>query len=132
MKTTAKLSEDGTHYVLNGAKTFHHRRRPRRPGHRARAPLPVGREPPQGHLAARRRHQGAGYAVGRKLDKLGLKTSDTAELSFTDVRVPVEDLLGEERVRALLPGRNLPQERLGIAWAPMRRRPPRSASPRTM
>jgi alkylation response protein AidB-like acyl-CoA dehydrogenase len=56
-----------------------------------------------------------GYTVGRKLDKLGLRTSDTAELNFTDVRVPVEDLLGEENKGFSYLGQNLPQERLSIA-----------------
>lgn len=56
-----------------------------------------------------------GYAVGRKLDKLGLKSSDTAELSFSDVKVPVDDLLGEENKGFSYLGQNLPQERLGIA-----------------
>jgi acyl-CoA dehydrogenase len=44
-----------------------------------------------------------------------LRTSDTAELSFTDVKVPVEDLLGEENKGFSYLGQNLPQERLGIA-----------------
>lgn len=57
-----------------------------------------------------------GYEVGRKLDKLGLKTSDTAELFFTDVRVPVEDLLGEENRGFSYLGQNLPRERLTIAF----------------
>jgi alkylation response protein AidB-like acyl-CoA dehydrogenase len=53
--------------------------------------------------------------VGRKLDKLGLKVSDTAELNFTDVMVPAEDLLGEENRGFSYLGNNLPRERLGIA-----------------
>jgi citronellyl-CoA dehydrogenase len=36
-----------------------------------------------------------GFAVSRKLDKLGNRASDTAELSFTDVRVPVDHTIGE-------------------------------------
>jgi alkylation response protein AidB-like acyl-CoA dehydrogenase len=56
-----------------------------------------------------------GYAVGRKLDKLGLRASDTGELSFTDVLVPVEDRLGEEGRAFEYLTHNLPQERLGIA-----------------
>ena len=56
-----------------------------------------------------------GYEVGRKLDKLGLRTSDTAELSFTDVKVPVEDLLGEENKGFYYLGQHLPRERLSIA-----------------
>src|SRR4029078_79034 len=54
-----------------------------------------------------------GYSVGRKLDKLGLRTSDTAELSFSDVKVPVEDLLGEENKGFCYLGQNLPRS----AWA---------------
>ena len=57
-----------------------------------------------------------GYTVGRKLDKLGLKVSDTAELSFADVKVPAEDLLGEEHKGFSYLGQNLPQERLSIAY----------------
>jgi citronellyl-CoA dehydrogenase len=36
-----------------------------------------------------------GFAVSRKLEKLGMWSSDTAELSFTDVRVPVSNTIGE-------------------------------------
>jgi len=36
-----------------------------------------------------------GFAVSRKLDKLGNRMSDTAELSFVDVRVPVANTIGE-------------------------------------
>lgn len=37
-----------------------------------------------------------GFSVSRKLDKLGLRSSDTAELFFDGVRVPAENLIGEE------------------------------------
>ncbi len=56
-----------------------------------------------------------GYTVGRKLQKIGLRTSDTAELSFTDVKVPVADLLGEEGQAFSYLTHNLVQERLAIA-----------------
>jgi citronellyl-CoA dehydrogenase len=36
-----------------------------------------------------------GVAVSRKLEKLGMWSSDTAELAFTDVRVPVANTIGE-------------------------------------
>jgi citronellyl-CoA dehydrogenase len=36
-----------------------------------------------------------GFAVSRKLDKLGMRCSDTAELSFTDVRVPIANTVGQ-------------------------------------
>lgn len=38
----------------------------------------------------------AGFSVSRKLDKLGMRSSDTAELVFEDVRVPYTNLIGEE------------------------------------
>ncbi|MFG3258139.1 acyl-CoA dehydrogenase family protein [Streptomyces sp. NPDC048172] len=116
MKTTARLSEDGTHYVLNGAKTFI-------TGGvqadrvlvcaRTAAPTPEDRRGGISILVVDTSSEG--YAVGRKLDKLGLRASDTAELSFTDVKVPVEDLLGEEGKAFSYLTHNLPQERLGIA-----------------
>lgn len=116
MKTTAELSEDGTHYVLNGAKTF----------------ITGGVQADRVLVCARTasatpgdRRGGIsilvvdtaseGFAVGRKLEKLGLKASDTAELSFTDVKVPARDLLGEEGKAFGYLTHNLPQERLGIA-----------------
>jgi len=116
MRTTAKLTEDGKHYVLNGAKTFI-------TGgvHADRMIVAARTAPPR---EDDRRHGLSllvvdttlpGYSVGRKLDKLGLKVSDTAELNFTDVMVPVEDLLGEENRGFSYLGNNLPRERLGIA-----------------
>ncbi|MFE3119103.1 acyl-CoA dehydrogenase family protein [Streptomyces niveus] len=116
MKTTAKLSADGSHYVLNGAKTFI------TGGVHADRVIVCARTAPPS--PEDRRHgislfvvdtKSEGYAIGRKLDKLGLKSSDTAELSFSDVKVPVGDLLGEENKGFSYLGQNLPQERLGIA-----------------
>jgi alkylation response protein AidB-like acyl-CoA dehydrogenase len=57
----------------------------------------------------------AGFERGRKLDKIGQRASDTAELFFRDVRVPAANLLGEEGRGFYYLMRNLPQERLGIA-----------------
>ncbi|HEY1095287.1 MAG TPA: acyl-CoA dehydrogenase family protein [Glycomyces sp.] len=117
MKTTARLSEDGTHYVLNGSKTFI-------TGgvHADRVIVCARTDAPS---AEDRRHgislfavdtKSEGYSIGRKLDKLGLRTSDTAELSFSDVEVPVEDLLGEEGKGFYYLGHNLASERWGIAF----------------
>src|SRR3954452_3368846 len=117
MKTTAKLSEDGTHYVLNGAKTFI------TGGVHADRMIVCARTSPS--TKEDRRHgislfvvdtKAEGYSVGRKLDKLGLKPSDTAELAFVDVKVPVEDLLGEENKGFYYLGHNLASERWGIAF----------------
>lgn len=56
-----------------------------------------------------------GFSVGRRLEKIGMKSSDTAELSFDEVRVPVGNLLGEEGEGFTYLTSNLPQERLNIA-----------------
>ena len=112
MRTTAKLSEDGSHYVLNGAKTFI------TGGVHADRVIVCARTAPQ--REDDRRYgisllvvdtKLPGYAVGRKLDKLGLRVSDTAELAFSDVKVPAEDLLGAENKGFSYLGQNLPQER---------------------
>ncbi len=117
MKTTAKLSADGSHYVLNGAKTFI------TGGVHADRVIVCARTAPA--KEDDRRYgisllvvdtKSEGYTVGRKLDKIGLKVSDTAELSFADVKVPAEDLLGEEHKGFSYLGQNLPQERLSIAY----------------
>ncbi|MGX1882633.1 acyl-CoA dehydrogenase family protein [Streptomyces sp. NPDC055287] len=117
MKTTAKLSEDGTHYVLNGAKTFItggvHADRVIVCA-RTSAPREDDRRFGISLFAVDTKSEG--YSVGRKLDKLGLKTSDTAELAFVDVKVPVEDLLGEENKGFGYLGKNLASERWGIAF----------------
>lgn len=115
--TSAKLSEDGTHYVLNGAKTFI------TGGVLADRILVVCRTAPS---TAENRRSGLsilvvdtsspGFSVGRKINKIGLKTSDTAELSFVDVQVPVEDRLGEEGDGFSYLTHNLAQERLTIAF----------------
>lgn len=114
MTTTAK--RDGDEFVLNGAKTFI------TGGVLADKVIVCARTAPPEESDRRFGisllvvdTSSPGYAVGRKLDKLGLKVSDTAELSFTDVRVPVSDLLGEENKGFSYLGQNLPQERLAIA-----------------
>ncbi len=56
-----------------------------------------------------------GFERGRNLEKIGQHAQDTAELSFADVRVPVENLLGEEGEGFRYLVSNLPQERLSIA-----------------
>jgi acyl-CoA dehydrogenase len=56
-----------------------------------------------------------GFHRGRSLDKLGLKAQDLAELSFTDLRVPAANPLGEENRGFAYLTSNLAQERLSIA-----------------
>jgi acyl-CoA dehydrogenase len=56
-----------------------------------------------------------GFDVSRKLEKLGWHASDTGELSFSDVRVPEEHLLGEENNGFYLIMANFQWERLAMA-----------------
>lgn len=106
---------DGDHYVLNGAKTFI------TGGHHADLVVVVARtstdpDNRRGGLSLLVVEKGMpGFTVGRKLEKIGLTTQDTVELSFADVRVPAANLLGEEGTAFSLLGRNLAQERLAIA-----------------
>ncbi|MEZ5226129.1 MAG: acyl-CoA dehydrogenase family protein [Acidimicrobiales bacterium] len=55
-----------------------------------------------------------GFERGRNLDKIGQHSADTAELFFSDVRVPVANLLGEEGRGLEYLSSNLAQERLSI------------------
>lgn len=114
--TSAKLSDDGSHYIVNGAKTFI------TGGVTADLILTVCRttafdpENRRGGLSIIAVPTDAeGFSVGRKLDKIGLHQQDTAELSYNDVKVPVENLLGEEGKGFDYLTHNLPQERLSIA-----------------
>jgi len=56
-----------------------------------------------------------GFSRGRRLDKLGLKAQDLSELSFTDMEVPVGNLLGQENRGFEYLTSNLAHERLSIA-----------------
>ena len=61
----------------------------------------------------------AGFSVGKKLDKLGMRGSNTAELIFDDCEVPFENVLGEEGkgVNVLMSG--LDYERVVLAAGPL-------------
>ena len=102
----------GDHYVLNGSKTFISN------GIMADLVIVVCRtDPDAGHqgislLVVERGMEG--FERGRNLDKMGLHAQDTAELSFTDVHVPKENLLGEEGSGFVSLMQNLPQERISI------------------
>ena len=111
MRTTAL--RDGDDYVVNGSKTFITN------GINADLVITAVKTDPS------ERHRGMslvvlergmpGFERGRNLDKLGQHAQDTAELFFSDVRVPAANLLGEvgQGFRHLTA--NLPQERLSIA-----------------
>ena len=104
---------DGDHWVLNGSKTFITN------GINADLVIVVAQTDPdkgaQGFSLLVVERDMPGFERGRNLDKIGLKAQDTAELSFTDVRVPAANLLGEEGMGFIYLMQNLPQERLSIA-----------------
>jgi alkylation response protein AidB-like acyl-CoA dehydrogenase len=105
--------DKGDYYVLNGSKTFISN------GINSDLVIVVARtDPDAGHqgislLVVERGMEG--FERGRNLDKIGLHAQDTAELSFTDVIVPKENLLGAEGSGFISLMMNLPQERLIIA-----------------
>lgn len=103
---------DGDHYVVNGAKTFISN------GQNAdlvATAVRTSADPHKGLSLLVIERGMEGFERGRNLDKIGLHAQDTSELSFTDVRVPVANLLGAEGDGFLGLMRNLPQERLIIA-----------------
>ncbi|HAD45193.1 MAG TPA: acyl-CoA dehydrogenase, partial [Alcanivorax sp.] len=56
-----------------------------------------------------------GFQKGKNLKKVGMKAQDTSELFFQDVKVPAENLIGDEGMGFIYLMQELPQERLGIA-----------------
>jgi long-chain-acyl-CoA dehydrogenase len=111
MTTTA--IRDGDDYVVNGSKTFITN------GINADLVITAVKTDPS------ERHKGMslivverdmpGFERGRNLDKIGMHAQDTAELFFSDLRVPVVNRLGEEGQGFRYLVTNLPQERLSIA-----------------
>jgi acyl-CoA dehydrogenase len=110
---TTRAVRDGDCYVVNGAKTFISNglvadlvilavKTDPEAGRKGISLLVVEADTP-------------GFSRGRKLEKIGLKSQDLAELSFTDMRVPVANLLGAEGDGFAHLTRNLAQERLSIA-----------------
>jgi alkylation response protein AidB-like acyl-CoA dehydrogenase len=98
IRTTAR--RDGDEYVINGAKTFITN------GARADFIVLVTKtDPNAGHdgitlfvvdLRDSERNPVPGFSVSRKLEKMGMHSSDTGELAFEDVRVPAENMVGQE------------------------------------
>lgn len=103
----------GDHYVLNGSKTFITN------GAHADVVIVVSKtDPAKGAkgISLVIVEQGMeGFKKGRKLKKMGMKAQDTSELFFDNVRIPKENLLGEEGKGFVYLMKELPQERLLIA-----------------
>jgi alkylation response protein AidB-like acyl-CoA dehydrogenase len=113
IRTTA--TPDGDDWVLNGAKTFITN------GIHSDLVIVVARTgsedeagpPPFGLFVVER--DAPGFERGRQLHKIGLQAQDTAELFFTDVRVPAANVLGDPVRGFVYLMENLPLERLSIA-----------------
>lgn len=109
---TTSAKRDGDHYIVNGAKTFITSGvradyvvtavRTGGPGAAGVSLLLIDKDTP-------------GFEVARKLDKMGWRSSDTAELSFTDVRVPAENLVGSENTGFAQIAGAFVSERIGLA-----------------
>ena len=113
VKTTA--IRKGDHYVLNGSKTFITN------GQLANFIIVVAKtDPAEGakgiSLVVVETDGLEGFERGRNLHKIGMEANDTSELFFNDVKVPVENIIGEAEGRGFYHlMEQLPQERLNIA-----------------
>jgi acyl-CoA dehydrogenase len=111
MRSSAR--RDGDHWVINGSKTFISS------GQNAGIVVVCCKTDPE---AGRRGisliavEEGTpGFTKGRNLEKIGMHAQDTSELFFDNVRVPLDNLLGEENRGFYQLMHQLPQERLIIA-----------------
>ncbi|MCU1655824.1 MAG: acd [Pseudonocardiales bacterium] len=110
IRTTAK--RDGDDLVINGAKTFI------TSGVRADfvvAAVRTGDAGAHGISLVVVDKGTPGFTVSRKLEKMGWLCSDTAELSFVDVRVPITNLVGVENTGFVQIAQNFVSERIGLA-----------------
>lgn len=107
-----RAERDGDHFVVNGAKMFI------TSGVRAdfiTTLVRTGDDPHGGLSFLVIESDRDGVAVSRSLEKTGWRASDTAELAFQDVRIPVENLVGDEGDGFVTLMRNFQNERLALA-----------------
>ena len=111
VRTTAV--KDGDHYVLNGSKIFITN------GYLCDLVIVVAKTDPakgaKGTSLLVVDTSMPGFSKGKPLEKAGMKAQDTCELFFDNVRVPAENLLGEEGNGFVYLMQELPWERLQIA-----------------
>jgi alkylation response protein AidB-like acyl-CoA dehydrogenase len=111
LKSTAV--RDGDDWVLSGSKTFITN------GYQADLVIVAARTSPdkgaKGITLLGVESGMPGFERGRKLDKVGQLESDTAELFFTDVRVPSTNVIGQVDRGFIAMMERLPQERVGAA-----------------
>jgi acyl-CoA dehydrogenase len=109
---TTSAVRDGDHYVVNGAKTYI------TSGVRADYVVTAVRTggPGAAGVSLLVVEKGTpGFEVTRRLDKMGWRSSDTAELSYVDARVPAANLIGAENSGFLQIASAFVSERIGLA-----------------
>ena len=109
---TTRAIRDGDDYIINGAKTYI------TSGVRADYVVTASRTggPGAAGVSLIVVDKGTpGFEVSRKLDKMGWRSSDTAELSYTDVRVPAANLIGSENSGFAQIAAAFVSERVGMA-----------------
>ena len=94
-KTSAKLTEDKKHYILNGEKVFITN------GGIADVFVVFAQVDGNKFSAFILEKGTEGFSIGREENKLGMKGSSTAQLIFQDAKVPAENLLKEAKAVAL-------------------------------
>jgi alkylation response protein AidB-like acyl-CoA dehydrogenase len=115
MRVTATLSEDGSHYVINGTKSWISS------GPVARYMLLFAQSDPdaepryRGVTAFIVDTRGGGFETGKIEPKLGIRASATCEIHFSNYRCPVENRLGEEGEGFKIAMTILDAGRIGIA-----------------
>lgn len=113
----ASAIRTGDHYVLNGSKTFISN------GTLSDFVVVVAKTNPaagaKGVSLLVAEKDMPGFTKGAPLKKMGLKSQDTGELFFDDVRIPASHLLGEEGMGFQYSMRELPWERLQLAISAM-------------
>jgi alkylation response protein AidB-like acyl-CoA dehydrogenase len=116
LQTTAVRSADGSHYLLNGSKTFITN------GWHADLVIVVAKTDPsagaKGTSLLLVERGMPGFEKGQRLKKVGMKAQDTSELFFHDVKVPAHNLLGGPAMEGrgfICLMEQLPWERLQIA-----------------
>ena len=113
LKTTAV--RDGDEWIINGSKTFITN------GYSGDLFVTAVRTDPEkgpkGITLFGIEATKEGFSRGRKLDKVGMEESDTAELFFENVRVTDAEIIGELNMGFIHMMQKLPQERLGCAVA---------------
>jgi acyl-CoA dehydrogenase len=111
VKTTAVKKQN--HYLLNGSKTFITN------GWNCDLVIVVAKTDPakgaKGTSLVVVDTSMKGFSKGRRLEKIGLKGQDTAELFFDNVEVPAQNLLGQENNGFIYLMQELPWERMQIA-----------------